>query len=124
MDKNSDVQDLEQKIREIDQEMAAADLRLERFRQAVDACKQRNRAVLEMIGASSFEELEEAIRKNKIHPSGMELMAQALKEKGKTVPDYLEEVILRPGHTDTDAAGEAAAGQEKPKKQKRMTFKL
>ncbi|MBI9089836.1 MAG: hypothetical protein JEZ12_11520 [Desulfobacterium sp.] len=116
MSKTREVEEIESKIRAIDQEMAAADKRLERFKQAAADIKEKNKRNLKAMGLASPAELEKLIKDQGIHPDGLNMFKDALAAKGWTMPESLAKLV--PTKKETDSGKTAAAPVKKKKRVK------
>jgi hypothetical protein len=119
------MEETNREIREIDRELAAAEKRLERFKQAKAEIESRNRANLKSIGLESSRELEEMLKAKGVHPQGMDMFKAGMAENDKAVPDFLAGIVAsqkngEPGQ-DLDSGSNP---REAVKKKKRVKIRL
>ena len=119
------MEETNREIREIDRELAAAEKRLERFKQAKAEIESRNRANLKSIGLESSRELEEMLKAKGVHPQGMDMFKIAMAEEGRPIPDFFTGIAAaqnggKPGQ-EPDSNSEP---REALKKKKRVKIKL
>ena len=118
-------EDMDRQIREIDRELAAAEKRLERFKQARAEIESKNRANLESIGLESSRELEEMLKAQGVHPQGMDMFKSAMAEADRPVPDFLAGIAAsqKNGESGQDIDSGSNPG-EAVKKKKRVKIRL
>lgn len=119
------MKEADREIREMDRELAAAERRLERFKQAVAEIQAKNRANLKSIGLESSRELEEMIKAQGVHPQGMDMFRTALAESNRPVPELLEAIAAskNSGEPGQDLDSDSPP-QEAGKKKKRVKINL
>ncbi|MDY0220921.1 MAG: hypothetical protein RBR67_07275 [Desulfobacterium sp.] len=119
------MKEADRKIREIDRELAAAERRLERFKQATAEIQAKNRANLENMGLKSTLNLEEMMKVQGVHPQGMDMFRRAMAESDRPIPDFLEGIAASktPGDRGQDLDSDSPPG-EAVKKKKRVKIRL
>ena len=122
---NKELERMDLQIRELDREMAEADKRLKRFKQARADVREKNRANLKTMGFSCPEELEKMIKTEGVHPLGMDQFKEVMAEKGQTIPDFLERFAAPKRAGDPDQRLDPGSAPEEPvKKKKRVKIRL
>ncbi|WP_022665969.1 hypothetical protein [Desulfospira joergensenii] len=109
---------IQQKIKEIEQEKAVTEKRLERFRKAAGVLSENNRKLMKSLGISSHEELKDVFQSLTFHPEGVAMFEQFLEEHGQKPPDFMKDLPLAKKKEAADIPSE-----KKPVK-KRVRFKL
>lgn len=128
---SEELEEIKRAIREIDQEKAVTEKRFERFSEAVERIKAKNREHLETIGVSSMEELKQLILGQPINAEGVQLFVETLKEKGISPPDFLKHIqttnsnkISLFNSPPSSQWEKGKSNAESDKKKKRVKFKL
>lgn len=118
MPDKDEIEEINARIKEIEQEKAIADKRLGRFRQAAAKIKENNKKLFEAFGVSSHEELEQVFKKQQFHPEGIAMFKQHIDEQGINASDFMKTLSV-----DKTKVTEAKAPTDKAAN-KRIKFKI